>query len=75
MQLPSDIEKSHLLMEMTLLGNLTARIDPFSFVPKVAEFASTLNPQTRSLFKEFKKFIGLCLCLPVLGKIVLGAQH
>ena len=75
-QLPFDIEKFCLTMRLTLLSGLSTRKDPLLSVPKVAEFVSNLNSQTKSLFKQFENFIGLFVLARVssdLGKIFLSA--
>ncbi|XP_026064667.1 uncharacterized protein LOC113047492 [Carassius auratus] len=64
MQLPEKFDQSCLQMQLTLLGDL-AKERRFTAVKELAEFISSLHPQTRELFKEVEAFIELCLCLPV----------
>uniref|UniRef100_A0A8C1YNY7 Uncharacterized protein n=1 Tax=Cyprinus carpio TaxID=7962 RepID=A0A8C1YNY7_CYPCA len=64
MQLPEKFDRSRIQMQLTLLGDLTKE-RRFTAVKELAEFISSLHPQTRELFKEVEAFIELCLCLPV----------
>lgn len=64
MQLPEKFNRSRLHMQLTLLGDLTKE-RRFVAVKEVAEFISSLHPQTRALFKEVEALVELCLCLPV----------
>jgi hypothetical protein len=63
-QLPDQLNKSRLHMQLTLLGDLS-KTKGLKSAQDVAGFIGTLHPQTRELLKEVEKFIELCLCLPV----------
>lgn len=62
--LPDAIRKDRLKTELTLLSDVVSGKTANS-VQKVAEILSQLNPQTLDLFKETRKFVELCICLPV----------
>lgn len=62
--LPSQIDKSRLHMQLTLLGDLTKE-KGLRTATDIADFLRGLHPQTQELLREVGKFMELCLCLPV----------
>lgn len=59
-QLPDTFDRSHLQMQLSLLGDSTDG-RKFNSVPEVAKFISALHPQTRMMFKEVEAFVELCV--------------
>ena len=62
--LSDPIEKTWLVMELTLLRDYTADRQ-FISVQELADIVTELNPQTRIVFKQVTRTIKLCLSLPV----------
>ena len=62
--LPHPIEKTRLVMELTLLRDYTA-VRQFISVQELAYFVTELSPQTRIVFKQVTRTMELCLSLPV----------
>lgn len=63
-QLPDQIDKSRLHMQLTLLGDLS-KTKGLKSAQEVAGFIAALHPQTRELLTEVEKLTELSLCLPV----------
>ncbi len=63
-QLPFQIDKSHLHMQLTPLGDLT-KDKGLKIASDVAGSFGGLHSQTRELLREVQKFMELCLCLPL----------